>query len=267
MDPVAPNHAPLHRGSYRFAKVSRELYRRTGFYSSTGVIDLAQTEATEAKLKEWLKLTRAHKVGNGRMVTPAEIKALHPLTDPLAGKIRAGLYYSPDGGADAPGRVQPVQAMAWLANAATAVSKGAVSFVGGVGVEKIERHGDGAVAAVTTTCGAVIEVGRVVNAAGAWSPAVHGLIDGVGTADRLPLFSIEHQWSLTAPLKGLDPLPSHSPAPPQKHEHQTWRAAVRLQLSWPWLCLLLCFPAISHSIPYIARTLPGLVVPSCSPIF
>ena len=139
------------------------------------MIDLAQTESTEAKLKERLEQTRvrqlrelifdhfariyvycrrtrrvnafhygqklgqsgadwclqsnvgpdsrlqAHKVGNGRMVTPAEIKALHPLTDPRAGNIRCGLYYSPDGGADAPGRLQPVQAMGWLAAAAIAV--------------------------------------------------------------------------------------------------------------------------------------------------
>ena len=73
----------------------------------------------------------------------------------------------------------------------------------------------------------------MVNAAGAWSPAIHGLIDGVGPNDRLPLFSVEHQWSLTAPLDGLDPLPSHTLPPPQKYEHQTWRAAVSPLASRP----------------------------------
>ena len=40
-------------------------------------------------------------------------------------------------------------------------SKGAVGFVGGVGVERIERHGDGAVAAVTVTDGSTIGLGKL----------------------------------------------------------------------------------------------------------
>ena len=49
--------------------------------------------------------------------------------------------------------------MGWLANTATEASMGAVSFAGGVGVERIELRNDGSVGAVTTTDGATIEVG------------------------------------------------------------------------------------------------------------
>lgn len=179
---ASESHARLTQYSMALlGELERETGQSTGF-RRVGSLSIAHSEARWEELKRVASMNNAFGVTRVELVTPEEIKSLHPLvrSDDLLG----GTWVPQDG------QASPIDiTMAFVKGAR---QRGA-RCIEGVKVTGIQRR-DGRVTGVDTDHGA-IRTGIVVNCAGMWGREL-GRLAGV----NVPLQACEHYYAHTEKL-------------------------------------------------------------------
>eukprot|EP01063_Lacrimia_lanifica_P025208 TRINITY_DN3298_c0_g1_i1.p1 TRINITY_DN3298_c0_g1~~TRINITY_DN3298_c0_g1_i1.p1 ORF type:complete len:908 (+),score=248.51 TRINITY_DN3298_c0_g1_i1:71-2794(+) len=168
------------------------LEEETGFQSWTenGGLFVA---TNKERLMEYERLAETGKYFGieSRVLSPSEVQRVHPLMQ--IEDVYGGLHSPTDGTIDPTGIVN--------AYVAGAKKRGAVVMedTGVVGIEtENDARGFKKVRSVTTTCGQTIKTRWVVNACGAWAPALAAMAGA-----ELPLLACKHAFVVTEKLPGM----------------------------------------------------------------
>jgi len=175
-------------------EICKKLEQETGETSWTenGGLFIATNVERMAEYNRLAELGKYYGI-ESRILTPAEILDVHPLLS--VQDVHGGMYSPTDGTIDPTGIVN--------AYAKAAKKKGGKLFTD-TGVAGIETQevGSGAkkVKAVLTEDGQRIETTCVVNACGAWAPALAAMVGA-----RIPLVAMKHAFVVTEKLEGMHP--------------------------------------------------------------
>ncbi len=166
-----------------FTIESARQYRELGVYDETGGIEVARTAERMEELKRRMASSTSWGVDGGRLLTPAEVKAMVPFIDE---SVILGGFYTPGVGI-----VDSLQAGTLMRQAAQKM--GALTIAAGVEVTGIDVEA-GRVRRVHTDAG-TIEAEVVVIACGVWSPRIARMAGA-----SIPLTPAVHQMIDIGPV-------------------------------------------------------------------